>query len=67
MPKKEKDTPKEMLIVKSKIKEYISSLGDFNVSAGFYEEFNLRVAELAKKAAKRAKNNNRKTVAARDV
>ena len=67
MSKKEKHLPKEMLIVKTKVKEYIASLGDFNVSSGFYEEFNLRVAELAKKAAKRAKHNNRKTVSARDV
>jgi hypothetical protein len=59
--------PKELLIVKSKLKEYISSLGDFNVSSGFYEEFNLRVAEMARRAAKRAKNNSRKTVSARDV
>ncbi len=67
MSKKEKGYPKEMLIIKSKLKEYIASLGDYNVSAGFYEEFNLRVAELAKKAAKRAKHNNRKTVSAKDV
>ena len=67
MSKKKDVEPKEMLIVKTKLKEYINSLGEFNVSAGFYEEFNLRVAELARRAAKRAKNNNRKTVSAKDV
>lgn len=67
MSKKKKEVPAEMLIVKSKVKEYAKSLGDFNVSSEFYEEFNFRVAEMVKRAAKRAKNNNRKTIAARDV
>jgi histone H3/H4 len=66
--KKEIDIePKEMLVVKTKLKDYVKTLGDFNVSAGFYEEFNLRVAELARRAVKRAKHNNRKTVSAKDV
>ncbi len=56
-----------MLIVKAKLKEYIKSLGEFNVSADFYEEFNKKVAKLAKLAAGRTKANGRKTVAAKDV
>jgi histone H3/H4 len=67
MSKKKKEVPTEMLIVKSKVKDYAKTLGDFNVSSEFYEEFNLRVAEMVKKAAKRAKQNKRKTIAARDV
>lgn len=56
-----------MLIVKAKLKEYIKSIGDFNVSADFYEEFNKKVAELVKLSVGRTKANGRKTVAARDV
>ena len=67
MPKKVAEEPKESLIVKTKLKEYIKSLGDYNVSEGFYEEFNLRVAEIARRCAKRASNNGRKTVSAKDV
>ena len=57
----------ETLIVKSKVKDYIKTLGDFNVSAEFYDEFNTKVAKLVKLAVHRAKANQRKTVAARDV
>ena len=65
MSKKKKGI--EMLIVKAKLKEYIKSIGDFNVSADFYEEFNKKVAELVKLSVGRTKANGRKTVAARDV
>ena len=67
MPKKPIEEPKELLIVKTKSKEYIKNLGDYNVSEGFYEEFNIRVAELARRCAKRATNNGRKTVSGKDV
>ena len=65
---KEKDFKKiDLLIVKTKVKEYIKSLGDYNVSEGFYEEFNIVVAGLVKKAAQRATKNNRKTVSGKDA
>jgi len=67
MPKKAVDEPKELLIVKTKIKDYVKTLGDYNVSLGFYEEFNLRVAEMVKRCARRATNNGRKTISAKDV
>ena len=67
MPKKVEEEPKELLIVKTKLRDYIKTLGDFNVSEGFYEEFNIRVAEIARRCAKRAHNNGRKTVSAKDV
>ncbi|MHA1408035.1 MAG: DUF1931 domain-containing protein [Candidatus Heimdallarchaeaceae archaeon] len=57
----------DMLIVKSKVKEYIKELGDFNVSSEFYEEFNSKVASLVQSSVERAKANQRKTVSARDV
>ena len=58
---------KETLIVKSKVREYVKSLGDFNVSGDFLETLNVQVAYLLKKAAKRTEANSRKTVAARDI
>ncbi len=67
MPKKVVEEPKELLIVKTKLRDYIKTLGDYNVSEGFYEEFNIRVAEIARRCAKRASNNGRKTVSAKDV
>lgn len=67
MPKKVVEEPKELLVVKTKLRDYIKSLGDYNVSEGFYEEFNIRVAELARRCANRATHNGRKTVSAKDV
>ncbi|MBY9001349.1 MAG: hypothetical protein KGD64_10565 [Candidatus Heimdallarchaeota archaeon] len=65
--KKTKEETIEMLIVKSKIKEYVKTLGDYNVSSEFYDTLNLEVAKLVKKASKRATRNSRKTVSSRDV
>jgi histone H3/H4 len=58
---------KETLIVKSKVREYVKSLGDFNVSGDFLESLNQKVGKLLKHAAKRTEANSRKTVAARDI
>jgi len=60
-------TVKEMLIVKSKIREYVKSLGEFNVSGDFVEALNQEVAHLIKKATKRTQANQRKTLSARDI
>ena len=38
-----------------------------NVGADFYEELDQRAKELIDRAAERARENNRKTVQARDV
>lgn len=53
-----------MLVVKSKIKEYV---GDLNVSSDFADALDGAVKELIEKAAKRAKDNGRKTVQSRDL
>ena len=58
---------KETLIVKSKVREYVKSLGDFNVSGDFLETLNQQVGKIIKHAAKRTEANSRKTVAARDI
>ncbi len=56
-----------MLIVKSKIREYIKSLGEFNVAGDFIEALDEKVKELINKAAERTAANKRKTLSARDV
>lgn len=53
-----------MLVVKSKIKEHAD---DLNVSSDFAEALDETVKELIKKAVKRAKDNGRKTIQARDL
>jgi len=66
MAKKKKEVI-DILIVKSKVKDYVKTLGDFNVSSDFYDEFNALVAKMAKNAVERTKANGRKTVSAKDV
>ena len=51
-------------IVKSAVKE---ALEDHNVSSDFYDEFDDEVAELLDEAARRASDNDRKTVQPRDL
>ena len=58
---------KEMLIVKSKVREYVKGIGDFNISSDFIEALNVEVAGLIKASASRTKNNSRKTLSAKDV
>ncbi|MHA1115476.1 MAG: hypothetical protein K9W45_00750 [Candidatus Heimdallarchaeum aukensis] len=68
MAKKKKAAPKaDILIVKSKVREYVKSLGEFQMSSDFIEALNTEVAGLIKSAAERTKANNRKTLSARDV
>ena len=52
------------LIVKSAIKD---QLADQNVSADFYDALDSEVADLLEKAARRANDNDRKTVQPRDL
>lgn len=54
----------ESLIVKSKVKEFA---GELSVSGNFAEALDNEVKELVKRAAKRAEENNRKTIQAKDV
>jgi histone H3/H4 len=52
------------LIVKSTVKE---ALADKNVSADFYDNLDAEVKELLEEASRRAEQNDRKTVQARDL
>jgi len=54
----------DLVVVRSKVKEYAQGC---NVSGDFAEALNKEVVGLIKKAADRAKANNRKTVSSRDL
>ncbi|MEA3254413.1 MAG: DUF1931 domain-containing protein [Candidatus Altiarchaeota archaeon] len=54
----------ELLVVKSKIKDYV---GDMNVSGDFAGALSEKIEGLIRDAAERAKANGRKTVQARDL
>ena len=56
-----------MLIVKAQIKEVVKSTGVDNVSADFGDKLNEKATELVKEACRRAKENGRKTVMAKDL
>ncbi len=53
-----------MLIVRSKIKEYI---GELSVSGEFADALHEKVLQLVKDAARRAQDNGRKTIMAKDL
>ena len=58
-----------MLKVRTQIKEIIkdSELGVDNISGDFIDRLDERVKDLIVSAAKRAKENNRRTVMGKDV
>ena len=58
-----------MITARTQVREILkeSELGIENMSADFMDRLDERVKELIVKAAKRAKENSRKTVMGRDV
>ncbi|MBS3157480.1 DUF1931 domain-containing protein [Candidatus Woesearchaeota archaeon] len=54
----------DLVVVRSKIKDHAEGC---NVSGDFANALNDEVANLIRKAAQRAKANNRKTVSSRDL
>ena len=52
------------LITKTGVRQAIDGA---NVGSGFYEAIDARVEELVRQAVRRARDNNRATVKARDV
>jgi histone H3/H4 len=54
----------DWVVVKTKIKEIA---GTYSVSADFGEELNKKVKQMIQDAVKRAEENGRKTVMARDI
>jgi len=65
MPKKEVEAP--VLVIASKVKEYIKGKGDLNVGGDVAEALSIRVAGLLDLAVERCQSNGRKTVKGTDV
>lgn len=65
--KKAAKKPTEILIVQSKVRDYIKGQGDFNIAGDVMEALSGRVGRLLDDAVRRAKDNGRKTVKGRDV
>ena len=66
MAKKAKKKDRDVLVVASKIREYVKS-NDCNTSGEFIGELSNTVYDLIDKAISRAQGNNRKTIQAKDV
>jgi len=60
-------TEQEVLIVASKLKNYIKAQADMNTSASVVETMSACVRQLADEAIARARADGRKTVKDRDV
>lgn len=56
-----------MMIVQSKVREFVKELGDYKVGGDLLKALDEKVAKIVKLAANRAKANGRKTVSARDL
>ncbi len=61
-----KKKPLEMLVVQSKVKEYIKS-AEMMCASDLIDALNEEIARLLDKAVERAKENNRKTARASDI
>ena len=59
-------TPREILIVASKLKDYVKTKHDLNTSANVMEKLTLVVMRAADEAAQKAKSEGRKTLMDRD-
>ncbi|MFQ5488249.1 MAG: hypothetical protein ACE5ET_07405 [Gammaproteobacteria bacterium] len=57
---------KEILVVASKVKNYIRSKSDMNTSANVMAVLSDRIRELCDQAIENARNDRRKTVKDRD-
>lgn len=58
---------KEVLVVASKIKNYIRDRSGMNTSAGVFDALSDKVRELCDRAIENARNDGRKTVKDRDI
>ena len=56
-----------MITARTQIKDLLKEAGIDNLSADFMERLDEKVKQLVLEAAKRAKENSRKTVMGRDV
>lgn len=58
---------KEILVVASKIKSYIKTVGDMKCSSKFIEVLSQKVREVCDEAVKHARSDDRKTVLDKDL
>lgn len=65
MAKKSKKV--EVLVVQSKVREYLKGKGDYNIGSDLFDAASQRVARLLDRAAERAKENGRKTIQGKDI
>ena len=65
-PSNKKELPREVLIIASRLKEYISAKADFNTSADVMEILSEYVRHLCNQAIDQARSEGRKTVLERD-
>tara|TARA_B100000959_G_C14746493_1_gene527329 strand:+ start:124 stop:324 length:201 start_codon:yes stop_codon:yes gene_type:complete len=66
MAKNAKGKDRDVLVVASKIREYVKS-NDCNTSGEFIGELSNTVYDLIDKAIDRAQGNNRKTIQTKDI
>ncbi len=65
--KKKGKKDQEILVVQSKVREFLKGQGDYNIGSDLVGAVSTRVETVLKDAARRAKENGRKTIQARDV
>ncbi len=61
------DENKEILVVASKIKSYIKTVGDMKCSSRFIEILSEKVREICDEAVSNARSEQRKTVLDKDL
>ncbi|MHA2503746.1 MAG: hypothetical protein ACXAE3_12865 [Candidatus Kariarchaeaceae archaeon] len=66
-PAKKASKKSEILVVQSKVREHVKGLGDFNIGSDLMGAVSARVESMLADASKRAGDNGRKTIQARDV
>ncbi|MHA2171544.1 MAG: DUF1931 domain-containing protein [Candidatus Kariarchaeaceae archaeon] len=64
---KKKKKEQEILVVQSKVRDFLKSQGDYNIGSDLVAAVSGRVETVLQDAARRAKENGRKTIQARDV
>jgi hypothetical protein len=65
-PEPEPDGPKEVLVIASRLKNFIKQAHDLNCSDGVLEPLSEEVRRLAGRAARNAAEDGRKTILERD-
>ena len=56
-----------MITVRTQVKDILKEAGFDNMSGDFIQQLDEKVTQLVKEAAKRAKDNGRRTVMGKDV